>query len=137
MLNRVVLIGRLTRDPELRFTSAGLAVARFSLAVDRNRTNKEGQREVDFINIVVFNKQAENCAEYLSKGKLAAVDGRLQISSYEDKEGQKRTSTDVIADNVRFLSPKSPSDGSSTPSGVIDLDSISSEVDAPGDDLPF
>ena len=135
MLNRVVLIGRLTRDPELRFTSAGLAVARFSLAVDRNRTNKEGQRETDFINIVVFGKQAESCAEYLSKGKLAAVDGRLQIGQYEDKDGQKRTSTDVVADNVRFLSPKGQS--GSTPSGVIDLDSISSEVDAPGDDLPF
>lgn len=135
MLNRVVLIGRLTRDPELRFTSAGLAITRFSLAVDRNRTNKEGQRETDFINIVVFGKQAESCAEYLSKGKLAAVDGRLQIGQYEDKDGQKRSSTDVIAENVRFLSPKGQS--SSTPSGVIDLDSISSEVDAPGDDLPF
>lgn len=135
MLNRVVLIGRLTRDPELRFTSAGLAITRFALAVDRNRTNKEGQRETDFINIVVFGKQAESCAEYLSKGKLAAVDGRLQIGQYEDKDGQKRSSTDVIAENVRFLSPKGQS--SSTPSGVIDLDSISSEVDAPGDDLPF
>jgi single-strand DNA-binding protein len=135
MLNRVVLIGRLTRDPELRFTSAGLAVAKFNLAVDRNRTNKEGQRETDFINITVFGKPAESCAEYLSKGKIAAIDGRLQISQYEDKDGQKRTSTDVIADNVRFLSPKGPS--GSTPSGVIDLDSISSEVDAPGDDLPF
>ena len=135
MLNRVVLIGRLTRDPELRFTSAGLAVTKFSLAVDRNRTNKEGQRETDFINITVFGKQAESCAEYLSKGKLAAVDGRLQIGQYEDKDGQKRSSTDVIAENVRFLSPKGQS--SSTPSGVIDLDSISSEVDAPGDDLPF
>jgi len=135
MLNRVVLIGRLTRDPELRFTSAGLAVAKFNLAVDRNRTNKEGQRETDFINITVFGKQAESTAEYLSKGKLAAVDGRLQISQYEDKDGQKRTSTDVIADTVRFLSPKGSS--GSTPSGVIDLDSISSELDAPGDDLPF
>lgn len=134
MLNRVVLIGRLTRDPELRFTTSGMAVARFSLAVDRNRTNKDGQRETDFINIVVWNKMAELCAEYLTKGKLAAVDGRLQVRTYETQDGQKRTTAEVVAENVRFLSPKNEG---STLSGTIDLDSISSEVDAPDDDLPF
>ena len=137
MLNRVILIGRLTRDPELRFTTSGMAIARFSLAVDRNRVNKEGQRETDFINVVVFNKQAENCGQYLSKGKLAAVDGRLQISNYETQDGQKRTSAEVIAENVRFLSPRSEGQGTSNFSGTIDLDSISSEVDASDDDLPF
>jgi len=135
MLNRVVLIGRLTRDPELRFTTGGMAVARFSLAVDRDRKNKEGQRETDFINIVVFGKLAELCAEYLSKGRLAAVDGKLQINTFEGQDGQKRTNASVVADNVRFLSPKG--EGGSTLSGTIDLDSISSEVDAPDDDLPF
>lgn len=137
MLNRVILIGRLTRDPELRFTTSGMAIARFSLAVDRNRLNKEGQREVDFINIVVFNKQAENCGQYLSKGKLAAVDGRLQISNYETQDAQKRTSAQVIAENIRFLSPKGDGGATSNFTGTIDLESISSEVDCSDDDLPF
>ena len=134
MLNRVVLIGRLTRDPELRFTTSGMAVCKFSLAVDRDRKNKEGQKETDFINIVVFGKLAELCAEYLSKGRLAAVDGKLQINSFEGEDGQKRTNANVIADNVRFLSPKS--DGQAPMSGTIDLDAISTE-DAPDDSLPF
>lgn len=133
MLNRVVLIGRLTREPELRFTTSGTAVARFTLAVDRNRTNKDGQRETDFINIVVWNKMAELCAEYLNKGKLAAVDGRLQIRNY-DHEGQKRTAAEVVAENVKFLSPKGQSEQQM--SGTIDLESISTECDA-DDTLPF
>ena len=106
MLNRVVLIGRLTRDPELRFTQSGIAVASFTLAVDRNFRNAAGERETDFIDIVVWRQQAENCAQYLSKGKLAAVDGSLQIRSYEAKDGTKRKAAEVVADTVRFLSPK-------------------------------
>lgn len=106
MLNRIVLIGRLTRDPELRFTPNGKAVCSFTLAVDRPFANQDGNREADFINIVVWNKQGENCAQYLAKGRLAAVDGRLQIRSYDGNDGQKRYVTEVIADAVRFLSPK-------------------------------
>lgn len=107
MLNRIVLIGRLTRDPELRFTQSGKAVCQFTLAVDRAFTGADGNREADFINIVVWNKAGENCAQYLAKGRMTAVDGRLQIRSYEDKDGNRRYATEVIAENVRFLSPKS------------------------------
>lgn len=106
MLNRVVLIGRLTKDPELRYTPNGVAVTSFALAVDRNFKSAQGERETDFINIVVWRQLAENCANFLAKGKLAAVDGRLQIRSYEGQDGQKRTMAEVIAENVRFLSPK-------------------------------
>lgn len=130
MLNRIVLIGRLTKDPELRYTPNGVAVATFTLAVDRNRKNAQGERETDFINIVVWQKQAENVANYLSKGKLAAVDGRLQIRSYDGQDGQKRWMTEVVADTVRFLSPKD-----SGASGPVDF--IGAEMEHPDDDLPF
>ncbi|MDB5085858.1 MAG: ssb [Bacilli bacterium] len=103
MLNRIILIGRLTADPELRYTNSGTAVASFSLAVDRPRPNQNGERETDFINIVVWQKQAELCAQYLKKGRLAAVDGRLQIRSYDNKEGQKVRVAEVVAESVRFL----------------------------------
>lgn len=103
MLNRVILIGRLTQDPELRYTNTGTAVASFTLAVDRTRPNQAGERETDFINIVVWQKQAELCAQYLHKGRLAAVDGRLQIRSYENREGQKVRVAEVVAETVRFL----------------------------------
>lgn len=103
MLNRIVLIGRLTRDPELRFTSSGTAVANFTLAVDRQRPNSQGEREADFIRIVVWGKQGETCANYLGKGRLVAVDGRLQVRTYQGQDGQNRTAAEVIAENVRFL----------------------------------
>jgi single-strand DNA-binding protein len=107
MLNQVVLIGRLTRDPELKYTPGnGIPVATFTLACDRPFTNQEGEREADFINIVTWRKLAENCANYLQKGSLAAVTGRLQIRSYEDSEGVKRKVAEVVADNVRFLDSK-------------------------------
>ena len=103
MLNKVVLIGRLTRDPELRYTSGGIAVTRFTLAVDRNFTNQQGEREADFIPIVVWRGQAETSAKYLNKGRLVAVSGRIQTGSYETPEGQRRYTTEVVADDVRFL----------------------------------
>lgn len=116
MLNRVILIGRLTRDPELRFTQSGIAVCTFTLAVDRNFKSASGERETDFIDIVVWRQQGENCANYLSRGKLAAVDGRLQIRSYEAKDGTKRKAAEVVADDVRFLSPKEGGGSSAAPS---------------------
>lgn len=131
MLNRIVLIGRLTKDPELRYTPNGKAVAGFTLAVDRQFKNQQGEREADFINIVVWGAQAENCANYLSKGKLAAVDGRLQIRSYDGQDGQRRWITEVVADTVRFLSPKGGSDNSFDPSNM------GSEIDFSDDDIPF
>lgn len=107
-MNKVVLIGRLTRDPELRYTSSNIPSARFSLAVDRPFQNQNGEREPDFINIVVWRKQAENVSKYISKGSLVAVEGRIQTGSYE-KDGQRIYTTDVVADNVQFLETKSQS----------------------------
>ncbi|EDT84438.1 single-stranded DNA-binding protein [Clostridium botulinum] len=102
-MNKVVLIGRLTKDPELKFTPGnGTAVANFTLAVDR-RFSKDGQREADFIPIVVWGKQAESTANYMSKGKLMGVSGRIQTRSYEAKDGTKRYITEVIAEEVKFL----------------------------------
>ncbi len=105
-MNKVFLIGRLTRDPELRYTGSNTAVASFSLAVNRNFTNQAGEREADFINIVVWRKQAENVKNYLTQGSQVAIDGRIQTRSYDDKEGQKRYVTEVVADNVEFLGTK-------------------------------
>jgi len=102
MLNRVILIGRLTRDPELSYIPTGDAVAKFTLAVDRPFVNKDGEREADFIPIVVWRKPAENCAKYIGKSSLVAVDGRLQTRNYE-KDGRRVYITEVVADSVRFL----------------------------------
>ncbi len=135
MLNRVVLIGRLTKDPELRYTPSGVAVASFTLAVDRNYKNAKGERETDFIPCVVYRQLAELCANYLSKGKLAAVDGRLQVRTYDTQEGQRRWVYEVIAENVRFLSPK---DGGSNSGnyGAGDVGTYGHEVSL-DDDIPF
>ncbi|WP_442602493.1 single-stranded DNA-binding protein [Paenibacillus sp. KN14-4R] len=104
MLNRVILIGRLTKDPELRYTPAGVAVAQFTLAVDRPFTNQQTrEKEADFIPVVTWRQLAETCANYLRKGRLAAVEGRIQVRSYDNNEGRKVYVTEVIADNVRFL----------------------------------
>ncbi len=105
-MNKVFLIGRLTRDPELRYTGSNIAVASFSLAVNRNYTSQSGEREADFINIVVWRKQAENVKNYLSQGSQVAIDGRIQTRSYDDSEGNKRYVTEVVADNVEFLGTK-------------------------------
>ena len=102
-LNRVILIGNLTRDPELRYTPDGTPVASFTLAVNRPFINQQGERETDFIPIVIWRKQAERCSEYLTKGSQVAVEGRLQIRSYEDKDGIRRRVAEVIARRVEFL----------------------------------
>lgn len=106
MLNRIVLIGRLTRDPELRYVPSGHPVASFTLAVDRSFANQQGERETDFIDIVAWRKLAEQVSQHLSKGRLVAVEGRLQIRSYETQDGQKRRVAEVVADGVRFLDRK-------------------------------
>jgi single stranded DNA-binding protein (ssb) len=105
MLNRVILIGRLTRDPEMRYTPSGVAVTQFTLAVDRPFTSSSGEREADFIPIVVWRQLAETCANYLRKGRLAAVEGRIQVRHYDNNEGRRVYVTEVVADNVRFLEP--------------------------------
>lgn len=103
MLNRVVLIGRLTKDPELRYTPAGDGVSTFTLAVERPFKNQQGNKDADFINIVTWRKLAEVCANYLRKGRLAAVEGRIQVRNYENNEGKRVYVTEVVADNVQFL----------------------------------
>ncbi len=106
-MNKVILIGNLTKDPELRYTPNGVAVTTFTLAINRPRTNQAGEREADFINIVAWQKLADLCATYLRKGRQAAVEGRLQTRSYDNKEGKKVYVTEVVAENVQFLGGKS------------------------------
>lgn len=137
MLNRIILIGRLTKDPELRYTPNGVAVTSFTLAVDRTYKNSQGEKETDFINCVVFRQLAELCANYLAKGKLAAIEGRLQIRSYDGQDGQKRWVTEVVGDNVRFLSPKDSNNNSTGSSAEADnFSSFAHEISL-DDDIPF
>ncbi|MCD8872747.1 single-stranded DNA-binding protein [Mammaliicoccus sciuri] len=114
MINSVTLVGRLTKNPEIRTTPSGVEVATFTLAVNRTFTNQQGERDCDFINCVVFRKTAESVNQYLSKGKLAGVDGRLQSRSYDNKEGQRVFVTEVVCDNVQFLEPKDSQNGSNS-----------------------
>lgn len=111
-MNKVFLIGRLTRDPELRYTGNNTAVATFSLAVNRNFANQNGEREADFFNIVVWRKAAENVKNFLTQGSQCAVEGRLQTRSYDDNNGQKRYVTEIVADNVEFIGSRNSSGNS-------------------------
>ncbi|WP_204236770.1 single-stranded DNA-binding protein [Mammaliicoccus sciuri] len=114
MINSVTLVGRLTKDPELRTTPSGVEVGNLTLAVNRTFTNQNGERDADFINCIVFRKQAVNVNQYLSKGKLAGIVGRLQTRSYDNKDGQKVFVTEVVCDNVQFLEPKDSQNGSNS-----------------------
>jgi single-strand DNA-binding protein len=111
MMNRVVLVGRLTKDPELRYTPNGVPVATFTLAVNRAFSNQQGEREADFINCVVWRRPAENVANFLKKGSLAGVDGRIQTRNYEGQDGKRVYVTEVVAESVQFLEPKNSSGG--------------------------
>ncbi len=150
MLNRVILIGRLTRDPELRYTPQGVAVTQFTLACDRPFTNQQGEREADFIPIVTWRQLAETCANYLRKGRLTAVEGRLQVRSYDNNEGRRVYVTEVIADNVRFLESNRSDDSGSyggressardygrNDSRQDPFANDGSPIDLSDDDLPF
>ena len=118
MLNHIVLMGRLTRDPELRRTASGVAVATFSIAVDRDFANSAtGEKETDFIDIVAWRNTAEFVSKYFTKGRMAVVSGRLQIRNWNDKEGNKRRSAEVVADNVYFGESKRSSEGSGSYGG--------------------
>ena len=105
-MNKVTLIGRLTKDPELRYTSSNIPSATFTLAVNRQFTNQNGVREADFINIVIWRKQAETAKKYLAKGSLIAIDGRIQTRNYDGADGKKVYVTEVVADNFEFLESK-------------------------------
>jgi single-strand DNA-binding protein len=133
MYNRVILIGRLTRDPELKYTQGGSPVARFSLAVDRGRKNQQGEKETDFIRCSTWNKQAELVANYLQKGRLVAVEGSLRIDDVEQQDGQRRQYVEVVCNSVRFLDKgKDQMSGSGG-----DFTSFGQEVDPHSDDVPF
>ena len=108
-MNKVILVGNLTRDPELTETPSGVAVCRFSIAVSRDYANSEGTRETDFFNITVWRGRAEVCGKYLKKGNKVAIVGSIQTRSYEDKDGIKRNVTDIVANEVEFLTPKGAS----------------------------
>lgn len=155
MLNRVILIGRLTKDPELRYTPSGVAVTQFTLAVDRPFTGQGGEREADFITIVTWRQLAETCANYLRKGRLTAVEGRIQVRHYDNNEGRRVYVTEVVADNVRFLESASAGNredggapsrtsnsqgGSRGGSGNAGNDPFQDDgkpIDISDDDLPF
>lgn len=137
MLNRVILIGRLTRDPELRYTPSGVANTTFTLAVERPFTNQSGEREADFIPVVTWRQLAETCANYLRKGRLTAVEGRIQIRNYENNEGKRVYVTEIIADNVRFLESPNQDTGNSRSGNKDPFQDDGKPIDISDDDLPF
>jgi single stranded DNA-binding protein (ssb) len=153
MLNRVVLVGRLTRDPDLRQTTTGVSVATFTIAVNRTFANQAGEREADFIQCVVWRKSAENVARYVSKGSLVGVDGRIQTRSYDAQDGSKRYVTEVVADSVQFLESRSAATRqvddnqfgqppvqtqSQAPTGNVEFNfDDDNSFDISDDDLPF
>ena len=117
-MNKVILIGRLSQDPEMRTTPNGVATTTFSVAVSRNFTNQNGERETDFFRCVAWRKQAENIAKYCQKGTQVAVEGRLQNRNYEAQDGTRRYVTEVIADNVSFLGSRGDGNNSSAPQNM-------------------
>lgn len=114
MINNIVLVGRLTKDPDLRYTTSGTGVATFTLAVNRNFTSADGTREADFINCVIWRKPAEILANYAKKGVLIGVTGRIQTRSYDNQQGQKVYVTEVVADNFQLLESKNSNSGQKT-----------------------
>ena len=135
MLNKIILIGRLTRDPELRYTTNGVAVTKMTLAVDRPKYG-DREKECDYIDTVVWQKLAEICANQLTKGRLIAISGRLQIRTYDDAQGVRRKAAEVVADEVKFLDY--PKDSGQERQGSSQNNGFSSEISFNGDDtIPF
>ena len=140
MLNKIFIMGRLTRDPELRTTNSGTSVASFSLAVDRNYKGSDGEKETDFIDCVARRSTAEFAAKYFTKGRMAVVEGRLQIRPWTDKEGNNRRSAEVIVDNMYFGDSKRDGDtgGARPASGPVNVSANDwQEADEDEGDLPF
>lgn len=141
--NRVFLVGRLTHEPELKYTQKGTAVANFSIAVNRNYTDSSGarQEETDYLRVVVWSRQAENCKNYLVKGQQVFIEGSLRSRTYEDKEGRKVNVVEVVASRVQFLDKPRGASGDSNPSGYTENtrfdDNESHSEDDPDDDIPF
>ncbi len=146
MLNRVVLVGRLTRDPDLRYTGQGTAVANFTIACNRPFKNQEGENEADFINCVVWRKTAENLANYMRKGSMIGVDGRLQSRSYEGKDGNMVFVTEVVAESIQFLESRGNSSENPNSSQQVNhqyqqpnnqMQTPGQPIDISDSDLPF
>ena len=137
-MNKVIIVGNLTRDPELTTTPSGVAVCRFAIAVSRDYASADGSRETDFFNVTVWRGRAENCGKYLKKGNKVAVVGSLQNRSYEDKDGIKRNVTDVIANEVEFLTPKNAQSSDETDGGAVSARRERPPLEAIDDNqLPF
>jgi len=146
-MNKAILIGRLTKNPEIRYTNNNVPCCTFTLAVSRDYTNQEGQREADFINIQVWKNQAENCSKYLIKGSLISVIGRIQTRSYDNEKGEKRYITEVLAEKIKFLDTKKDGQANETesdkqvPQNEFENMSIKTEVQQQIEytdaDLPF
>lgn len=136
MLNHIVIIGRLTRDPEIKSTSNGTAVGTFTVAADRDFKGQNGEKETDFIPVVVWRGLAETCGRYLAKGKMVAVNGRLQIRTYEANDGSKRRTAEIVAENVYFLSPVGNNSESNNSTAYDDMSDFGEDGE-PIDELPF
>lgn len=135
MLNRVVITGRLTKDPDLRYTPNGVAVSNFTIAVNRPFSNNQGDRDADFINCVIWRKPAENLAQFMSKGSLIGVDGRLQTRSFDNQEGKRVFVTEVQAESVQFLESKNKKGSAGEPQQS--QRDMGEPIDIGDDDLPF
>ena len=136
-MNKILLIGRLTKDPELRYTQSGTAVASFTLAVNRNFTNQNGEREADFINCIAWQKAAEFVSQYFKKGQQMALEGRLQVRTYDDNNGQRRWVTEVIVEQVEFAGSKqSGQNGQSGRGDDLSYD-MGYEVSFDDEEIPF
>lgn len=146
-MNKTVLIGRVCNQIQLRYTSNNVPCCTFTLAVNRDYTNQEGQREADFINIQVWKNQAENCSKYLTKGSLIAIIGRIQTRSYDNENGEKKYVTEVVADNVQFLDTKKDGQATETQSdtqvpqnefkNMSVRTEVQQQIEYTDDDLPF
>ena len=153
-MNKVILVGRLTKDPELKYTNTNIPVVQFTIAVNRTFQNKNGEKQADFISCVVWRQQAENFAKYMRKGSLIGIDGQIQTRQYDDPNGVRKYITEVICDSIHFLESKSSRDGFSGYSDVNQYDipsynqkpseqpkdpfeDLKSDFDVSNDDLPF
>ena len=156
-MNKVVLVGRITKDPELKYTNNNIPVARFTKAVNRTYQSKSGERQADFINCIVWRQQAENFAKYMRKGSLIGVDGQIQTSSFDDANGVRRFVTEVLVESIHFLEPKSSSSRGESFGDYSDMnqyessrprssspekqknpfEDMTSDFDISNDDLPF
>ncbi|MHC8517018.1 single-stranded DNA-binding protein [Sporosarcina sp. ITBMC105] len=147
MINRIVLVGRLTKKPEIKYSQSGVPVCRFTLAVNRTFTNQQGEKEADFPNVVTFRKTAENVANFLDKGSLVGLEGRIQTSSFDGQDGKRVFLTEVVADSVQFLEPRNRSEQSNSSSGQANTQQYQqpnntafvndAPVEVSDDDLPF